>query len=186
MKIIARNCTPCREYAALELQKYVRAISECTLMPEIEYCADVTKAYFSACSSFAFAPSSLRGLERKLIQKGFASDTAREAVGFISSRGVVDEAEVAIRRFELMIKKLWGRSRIISKLREEGFSSETVSSVDERFRDVDFAESCANLIKKKFGRVPKERQERDKMLASLTRYGYSATEIRKAISIIKD
>ena len=29
------------------------------LMPEIEYCADVTKAYFSACSSFAFAPSSL-------------------------------------------------------------------------------------------------------------------------------
>lgn len=157
-----------------------------SLMPEIEYCADVTKAYFSACSSFAFAPSSLRGLERKLIQKGFASDVAREAVGFISSRGVVDEAEVALRRFELMVKKLWGRSRIISKLREEGFSSEALSSLEDYFQNVDFAENCASLIKKKFGCVPNERHERDKMLASLTRYGYTATEIRKAISMLKD
>ena len=37
MKIITRNCTPCREYAALELQKYIRAISDCTLLPEIEW-----------------------------------------------------------------------------------------------------------------------------------------------------
>ena len=155
------------------------------LMPEIEYCGDVTKAYFSACSSFAFAPSSLKGLERKLIQKGFASDIAREAVGFISSRGVVDEVGVALRRLELMVKKLWGRSRIIAKLREEGFSAEAMASIDEYIREVDFAENCALLIEKKFGRVPSDRDERDKMLASLSRYGYSMSEIKKAISILR-
>ena len=155
------------------------------LMPEIEYCADVTKAYFSACSSFAFAPSSLKGLERKLVQKGFDLGVAREAVGYISSRSVVDEAEVALRRLELMVKKLWGMSRIIAKLHEEGFSSETLASIDDFIREVDFAENCALLIEKKFGRVPSDRGEREKMLASLSRYGYSMSEIKKAISILR-
>lgn len=155
------------------------------LMPEIEYCAEVTKAYFSACSSFAFAPSSLRGLERKLVQKGFDSDISKEAVEFISSRNIVDEADVAYRRAELMVKKLWGRSRIIPKLREEGFSDDTVKSLGEFLNEVDFEFCCAMLIEKKFKAVPQDRSERDKMVASLSRYGYSLPEIKKAISILK-
>lgn len=158
---------------------------DCELMPEIEYFSHVTRAYFSACSSFAFAPSSFRGLERKLVQKGFDADVARDAIGYIFSRGVVDEVEVAIRRLEIMLKKLWGMSRIMAKLREEGFSAESLASVDQYIANVDFSANCALLIEKKFGCLPSDRAERDKMLASLSRYGYSMSEIKKAISILK-
>ncbi len=44
MKIIAKNCSPCREYAALELQKYVRRISACSLLPEIEWVTELPRA----------------------------------------------------------------------------------------------------------------------------------------------
>ena len=37
MRIVAKKSSPCREYAALELQKYVRKISSCTILPEIEW-----------------------------------------------------------------------------------------------------------------------------------------------------
>lgn len=159
---------------------------ECELMPEIEYCAEVTRAYFSACSSFAFAPSSLKGLERKLSQKGFETDVAKEAVEFISSRNLVDEADIAHRRAELMVKKLWGRSRIVPKLREEGFSDDTLKSLGEYLHSVDFERNCATLIEKKFAAVPEDRAERDKMIASLSRYGYSLSEIKKAILMCKN
>lgn len=184
-----RNKSEMHEFILLEelvesLEISVGSI-EPELMPEIEYFSHVTRAYFSACSSFAFAPSSLRGLERKLVQKGFDADVARDAIGYIFSRGVVDEAEVAVRRFELMVKKLWGMSRIMAKLREEGFSAESLASVDQYIANVDFSANCALLIEKKFGCFPSDRAERDKMLASLSRYGYSMSEIKKAISILK-
>ena len=156
------------------------------LMPEIEYFSEVTKAYFSACSSFAYAPSSLKGLERKLIQKGLGADVAREAIEFISSRNIVDEADVAVRRLELMVKKLWGRTRITLKLREEGFGAEALVAAEEFLKAVDFATNCALLIEKKFGCVPRDRDEREKMISSLSRYGYSLSEIKKAISLLKN
>lgn len=37
MKIIAKNSSACRRYAAEELQKYIRMISRCALSPEIEW-----------------------------------------------------------------------------------------------------------------------------------------------------
>ncbi|MBE6630352.1 MAG: DUF4838 domain-containing protein [Ruminococcaceae bacterium] len=37
MRILAKNSSACRQYAAEELQKYIRKISNCDLLPEIEY-----------------------------------------------------------------------------------------------------------------------------------------------------
>ena len=41
MRIIAKKSSPCREYAALELRKYIRQISSCTLSPEIEWAEEL-------------------------------------------------------------------------------------------------------------------------------------------------
>ena len=69
------------------------------------------------------------------------------------------------------------------KLREEGFEGDCVGRACAYLAEVDFIEICVELIEKKFGGVPEDRHEREKLCASLTRMGHSLADIRKAISI---
>ena len=148
--------------------------------------SEVTAAYLSACMSFAYVQSSLGALYTKLVGKGFSKETSAEAIEIIRERGFVDEDAVAMRRAEIMVKKLWGRTRILRKLREEGFPDSAIEGVSEELYDVDFAEMCARVIEKKFSGVPEDRKEREKMFASLSRFGYSAGDIRSAVRLISD
>ncbi len=156
------------------------------MLSEIDFYSQVTAAYSSALASFAYVPSSLKALYRKLIVKGFSKEVSREAVEIIRERGFVDEEDIAVRRAELMLEKLWGRSRILKKLFEEGFPSEIIGRVSSSLDCVDFAEKCRCVIEKKYAAIPDERKERDKMYASLTRLGYSSADIRAAISQIRE
>lgn len=153
---------------------------------ELDRAADVTAAYMSACASFAYTQGSLKSLYRKLIQKGFSKESSSMAIDIVESRGFVDEDEIAARRAEIMLSKLWGRSRILKKLREEGFSDVVIRGAFESIENTDFAENCAKVIEKKYSQVPMERRERDKMYASLARMGYSPSEIKKALSLIEN
>ncbi len=147
----------------------------------LERYAEVTSAYMSACASFAYAPSSLRALYIKLVGKGFSREASADAVNIVRARGFVDEEAIAHRRAELMLKKLWGRGRILRKLRDEGFPDDAVLGVASKLEDVDFADKCASLIRKKYSCLPNDRRERDRMCASLSRFGYSSAEIKKAM-----
>ena len=125
----------------------------------------------------------MSGLEKKLVVKGFERDVARGAVDAVRSRGFVDENDIALRRAQLMADKLWGRSRIIAKLKDEGFGREAIAYGCDQL-DVDFVENCILLIRKKHREISIEPSERNKMMASLSRMGYSVTEIKKAINIV--
>ena len=151
------------------------------ILPEIEYWSEVTRAYFSACASFAYTPSSLKALERKLWQKSFERDVARDAVDLVRESGFVNEAEIALRRAQIFVTKRWGRTRIFMKLREEGFEESAMEQAKRYLDEVDFAENCAALIAKKYGSVPDDRHERELMYASLSRSGYSSADIRLAM-----
>ncbi len=155
------------------------------IMPELEYWSEVARAYFSACSSFAYTPSSLSTLRKKLIQKGFSKDVASDAIASVKSRGFVDEGQIALRRAQLCVDKKWGRSRVLMKLREEGFDEDSLGEARKFLATVNFAENCAALIKRKFGNIPDDRHERELMCASLSRMGYSAADIRTAQEIVK-
>ncbi|MBR3686332.1 MAG: RecX family transcriptional regulator [Clostridia bacterium] len=154
-------------------------------MPELEYWSEVARAYFSACSSFAYTPSSLSTLRKKLIQKGFSKDVASDAIASVKSRGFVDEGQIALRRAQLCVDKKWGRSRVLMKLREEGFDEDSLGEARKFLATVNFAENCAALIKRKFGNIPDDRHERELMCASLSRMGYSAADIRAAHEIVR-
>lgn len=153
------------------------------LLPELEYYGEVSRAYSSACASFAYTHSSLRALFKKLLQKGFPKDVCEDAIASVRSRGFVDEEEIALRRAQILVEKHWGASRIVMKLREEGFEDRALRSVRAYFETVDFAQRCAELILKKYGGVPEDRHERELMYASLSRMGYSSGEIRFAMEI---
>ncbi len=147
----------------------------------LEELSDVTAAYSSACASLAFTQCSSKALLRKLLIKGFSRSASEAAVGLCESRGYIDEAAMAHRRAEIMVEKLWGRVRILAKLREEGFSDSAMENVCEYLECVDFADSCARAIEKKYSPIPCERREREKMYASLVRFGYSSSDIKEAL-----
>ena len=155
------------------------------ILPELEYYADVARAYSSACSSFAFSPSPLRAIWKKLVQKGVERDVATDAIEVLKDSGAINEIEMACRRAQLLSEKPWGRSRILAKLREDGFEEVAISEAMAALDEVDFASNCAALIRKKFGEIPSERQELDKMYASLSRMGFSPSDIRAAMQLLK-
>ena len=152
------------------------------ILPSMDFYSSVTAAYSSAISSFAYVQSSLKALYRKLIIKGFSKEASREAIEIVRTRGFVDEHDIAFRRAELMVEKLWGRSRILKKLFEEGFPNKIIESVSESLEAVDFSENCCKAIEKKNSSIPEDRKDREKMYASLIRLGYSSSDIRRAMA----
>ena len=155
------------------------------LLPELEYFVEVARAYSSACSSFAYTCSSVSMLMKKLILKGFPRDVSADAIECVKARGFIDEKAIAVRRVQVLSEKHWGRSRILLKLREEGFGAEAMSAASEELDGIDFSDSCAELIRKRFGSIPEEKNELDKMYASLSRMGFSPSDIKAAMSLLK-
>ena len=151
-------------------------------MCDLEFWSRVTDAYYSALRSFAFTPSSDKALRAKLVNKGFERGVADQAIELVRDRGYVDERDIALRRAELMVGKLWGQTRILAKLREEGFGDDVAESVCDYLESVDMVELCARLIDKKYGGVPSDKAKRDKLCSALYRYGYSPSEIKLAVA----
>jgi SOS response regulatory protein OraA/RecX len=160
------------------------ALSMDTIVLLDEY-ASVTAAFSSACSSLGFAQCSVRALFKKLLSKGFSKDVCEAAIDFVILRGYIDENSTAVRRAEIMLSKLWGRSRIFAKLREEGFSDCALEEVAVFLEEVDFVDGCVRVIERKYAPIPTERREREKTYAALLRLGYSSSEIKAAIKRIE-
>jgi SOS response regulatory protein OraA/RecX len=154
----------------------------------LELLSEVSAAYGSACASFAYTPSSLRALWLKLVQKkGFAREVADRAIELVRKRGFVDEVQIALRRAELCVGKKWGRTRIMMQLRRDGFEDEALDAVREYLDcEVDFVENCAALIVKKYGEVPTDRREREKIFASMSAMGYTGGQIKQALEYVEE
>lgn len=148
--------------------------------------ADATAAYRSALSSLGFVVSSHKALYRKLLAKGYSKEACERAIELVREKGYIDESSLAIRRAELMVEKRRGKARIISKLYEEGFCEDALEDVREFLSEIDFSEVCATFIEKKYGDVPTERREREKMFSALMRAGFSPSEIKEALKILSD
>ena len=130
-----------------------------------------------------FAASSRKALCRKLIAKGFEPEFSELALERLEANGLLCEAESAVREGERCLEKLWGPERIRAHLKEKGYSDDSVSAVFFAFEDseVDFDSNCASLVEKKYSRIPTDKKELQKIIASLMRYGYSLSQIKRAL-----
>ena len=112
--------------------------------------------------------------------------TAAEAVDFLVRRGYLSEAEDAVREAERGVRKLYGKSRILSAIYAKGYDSESIRAATEYLDTVDFARNCAELLAKRFGVLPTEPDSRRKAVASLIRSGYAMREIKEAEWICRE
>ena len=126
----------------------------------------------------AYSANAVKG---KLRGKGFSDEIAEAAVKYLAEKKYIDEIRDATRLCESLVKKKYGKRRILSALCAKGYGEEAIASAEEFLEEVDFVEICRELIKIKFGQMPKERAEMQKAIAKLVALGYNVNEIKVAM-----
>jgi len=147
--------------------------------------AEVYAAFKKGLYLLGYGASSRKNISYKLKTKGFGESAAAAAAKMLCKKGFIDEARDAARLAEICTAKLCGKKKIAAHLFEKGYGQEIVASVIAGLDEEEMTENCACLIAKKYGGIPADRAEREKMFAFLMRYGYTGDTIKSAISLLK-
>ena len=178
-----RLVIPSETYIELGLSK-----GECSreLYDTLEREAEIYAAYRRGVSILGYGACSKRMLTSKLISKGIDRSIAGIAVEKIESRGYIAEDASARREAERCAAKLWGESRIRAHLNSKGYGKDAVDDAMFSLEDagVDFEENCVRLVESKCKCIPTDKLAMQKLIASISRYGYSLGEVKSAINTV--
>ena len=141
---------------------------------------EIEKAKQKGLLILGYGAYSANATKAKLIQKGFSEKAAEAAVDYLIEKNYIDEKRDAERLCESLIKKRYGKKRILSALCAKGYREEAIAAAEEFLGEVDFTELCRQVIKIKFKEMPKDRAEMQKAIAKLTALGYNVGEIKAA------
>ena len=131
---------------------------------------------------------SRRELEQKLCrEKGRYHAENREAAAAAAARmeelGYVNDEAYAYRLAEQFARiKLYPRRRIIDELMHKGIDRDVVREAADSV-EMDETEMALAFLKKKRYTVPQNTKELQRIAGALTRYGYSADVVRRALRI---
>lgn len=150
--------------------------------------AELYRATKKGLTLLSYGASSEKALQRKLMMKGFPKDISVRAVKELSDEGYINEESDALREAERSAAKLWGKKRIAAHLYEKGFSDKAVKSAIYGIEDsgTDFTELCAERLRRTAKGIPEDQRERQKLIASLIRYGFSMSEIKEAFETVSN
>ena len=132
-------------------------------------------------SLLGYGDQSARRLAYKLTAKGIDRETATRATAYLTEKGYIREDDTAALRARGGVSKGWGERRIREDLMAHGFTREAVEEAMEDLADTDWVENCAAAIRKKYGEIPEDKGERQKLIAAMTRRGYDTDTIREAM-----
>lgn len=149
-------------------------------LSELRHEAKICEAIETGLRSLGASGCSVRHLVQKLRAKGFDADIAAEAVSELAEKGYLREEQGALREVEKGLAKLWGDRRILCDLRAKGYEGSALKYAQARLHAEDGAARCAMLMRKRRMGATDE-AELAKLLAALTRYGYTPSEIKRAM-----
>ncbi|MBR6807892.1 MAG: RecX family transcriptional regulator [Clostridia bacterium] len=150
---------------------------------EMKHDSEICEAVSRAASLVSSAPHSCTALLMKLRVKGFSEDAAETAVSVLLKRGYIDEVSQAKDIAERLVKaKHRGPSRVASELRQKGYSADIAAAATESVSEEMYrtALMAAAMKKARLG-IPKDKKERDKMVAALVRQGFSVGNVIKCL-----
>lgn len=149
---------------------------------DLIFCIEKTAAIKKGLSLLEYAQNTVKTLKRKLIQKGYSAQASTEAVDYLLSHGFINERNDAQLFSETLAKrKLYGRNRIKKELYAKGFDVDVIKEVMFSMDDEDFVEICAKRMDMMGGGVLlTDRNQRQKTVAALMRYGFSYEDIKAA------
>ncbi len=168
----------------LELKPIKGPLDEETF-ERLEEASALCRAIRAGESLLSYGSNTVQRLSRKLVQKGFSREVARRAAEHLEGIGLIDEDKDLVREIEKCTRKLWGSKRITAHLWSRGFGPEAMEGVRELLDEIDFVTLCAALIRRHWGGLPENGEDMRRMTASLSRYGYSLSEIREASRLVR-
>ena len=152
----------------------------------LENASNVCKAYLRSVNILSFGANTAQTLAVKLRRRGFSQQVAEETVKMLLDKGYISEEADMQRDIEHCISKMWGSRRILAHLHQKGYDDDTLAFADEALADVDFDELCLDLLSSRVDAVPSDPHEKQKLVAFLSRYGYSMSEIRYAFGKLEE
>lgn len=177
------------QYAGMGLSVGSISVEEAARLTEA---GQLCRAIRKGMELLGYGDLSVRRMVWKLTVRGADRETAAGAAAYLKEKGFLREESAAERRAEQGARKLWGPRRIRQDLMAQGYEEAAVQAAMEALSDpenpesTDYIANCATLIRKKYGEVPADRQERQRMLAGLTRLGYTYEQVREAARMVSE
>ena len=131
----------------------------------------------------SYSGVSRRMLIQKLKGYDFSEEICTTAADYAVEHGMVREdvqVEHAVDTY--LRRKYWGRRRIAAELSAKGYPREVIESALADIPEEDFMHALHVILERKYGEIPADPQEKQKMILSLLRMGYSGNEIKEALA----
>lgn len=146
----------------------------------------LTSAIKKGAELIGFAQNTKKGLISKLMHRGFSKEISLRAADYLENVGYIDERGQAEQLFsELAERRLYGLSRIKNELYRKGFSEKAINAAMQS--ELDFDTVCAERIERTVNVVDlADKAKRQRIIASLMRYGFSVQNIKNALLILKN
>ena len=174
-----------KQYAELRIRK---GEIDTATYEEIVKAAKIAAAYKKGLTFLGYGSHSKKTLYYKLKSRGFEDEISNEAISMLCQSGYINEDSSCLREAERCILKLWGKKRIASHLYSKGFSEASINEAFDELGDIDYTENCKKLIlrdhKQQLKAAREDKTVLTKLIASLTRMGYSFSEIKNALGDI--
>lgn len=150
-------------------------------LDEIKTLVNSRLAYAQALRFLTLRAHSADELYKKLLKKHSPS-CARFAVDKCRELNFIDDEDFAVRfANELAQKKKYGEARIRQELHLKGIDSEITDNVINNL-NIDYTVSIIDVIEKKYSGCLNDEKGRRRMIAGLTRLGFSYSDIKSALA----
>ena len=148
--------------------------------------AGVHAAFKRGINILRYTSLSKKALAQRLREKGIAAADAAAAVERLETFRYIQEKNSAVRVAQLAEKKGWGAARILREVKAKGYDEHACSFVRSCLKQVSFERHAAEVLQKKFGGYPEDERERQKAYRLLVSYGYTGSEINRALAALRD
>lgn len=152
----------------------------------LSHAALTSRALARTREILSYAGHSRNGLIAKLLHHDLPREICEEAADWAVEKHLIREEEQASLLAETyQRRKYWGQKRICAELIARGYSSDTAHEAIAQIPEDTFLRTLTRIIENKYGTPPDDPAERQKMVLSLLRLGYTGQQIKDAIAKIE-
>ena len=173
----------CKTYSDLRIKK--GELDEETADKLFE-AAEFEKGLSKAMNILGYGANSEKQLYMKLSKFNISPEIKTQIIRYVSGSGLLNEVNDAVRYCETLLKKRYGKKRILAALHQKGYREPAMEAAEDFLSDVDFVSLCAETIQIKFKERPKDAAALKKAIAKLSNLGYNVSEIKSAFRLLTE
>ncbi len=144
---------------------------------------EIRRAREKALILLSYSDYTEKRMREKLTASGFSDSVICEVIDYLTERKYINEPVFLRNLCEYSTqKKLYGKRKLMAAINEKGFSRDCIEEeLENILSDFDFVEICKKQIEKAKKADLSDRAAREKLIASLSRKGFSLSEIKEAL-----